>query len=205
MARSPPSPPVTGTATPTIPNPTPSQVGSHVHFPGQYQLQHNGDLVTVILTTRAAALLAPSTLFTVPAVYLPPSLLWRDVVGRVVQADGTPHPAYPEPFPFRLWLHPDGTIRQALEAGPAGEERYLSYELAVTWGTTPAANDHAVLALLYERWVGTSVLSKMPSPSLCGTNRGANQKVSVPAHPYWENPGRQMRWVYTWMAFAWLN
>ena len=65
------------------------------------------------------------------------------MVGRVVQADGTPYPAYPEPFP----LYPDGTIRQALEAGPAGEERYLAYELSVTWGTTPAANDHAVLAL----------------------------------------------------------
>lgn len=47
---------VTGTATPTIPSPTPWQVGSHTHFPGQYQLQRTGDLVTAILTTRAAPL-----------------------------------------------------------------------------------------------------------------------------------------------------
>lgn len=40
----------TGTATPTIPSPTPSQVGSHAHFPGQHQPQYNGDLVTVIPT-----------------------------------------------------------------------------------------------------------------------------------------------------------
>ena len=194
-------PRVTGTATPTIPSPARWQVGGHAHFPGQYQLQRNGDLVTAILTTRAAPLLAPPTLFTVPAAYRPPSLLWRDVIGRVVQADGAPDPAYPEPVPFRLWLHPDGTIRQALEAGPAGEERYLAYELALTWGTTPTANDHAVLALLDERWFGTSVLSKMPSPSLRGTNRGANHKVSVPPHPFWQRPGTRTRTVYTWMAF----
>ena len=141
----------------------------------------------------------PCCLFTVPEVHRPPcsGALWS----AASRPTASPYPAYPEPFSFRLWLHPDGTIGQALEAGPAGEERYLAYELAVTWGTTPVANDHAVLALLDECWFRTSVLSKMPSPSL----RGTNHKVSVPARPYWESPGKQTRSVYTWMAFAWLN
>ena len=190
-------PQATGTPTPTVANPLQWHTGVYAQASGQYLLKRRGDLVSAVLATRAAPLPPPPVLFTVPAAYRPPSLLWRDVVGHVVRADGTPDPAYPEPFPFRLWLHPDGTIRQALEAGPAGEERYLAYELAVTWGTTPAANDHAVLALLDERWFGTSVLSQMPYPS----PGWAKHKVSFPAHPYWTRPGTRTGTVYTWMAF----
>ncbi len=187
----------TGFATPISPSPTPWPVVSDALFPGQYQLERSGDLVTAILTTEAVPLPPPPVLFTVPPAYRPPSLLWRDVAGRVVRADGTPHPAYPEPVPFRLWLHPDGTVRQALQLDPAEEERYLAYELVVSWGTTPAANDQAVLALLDERWFGTSVLSQWPSPSL----GGANHEVSIPAHPYWKRSGKQTQTIYTWMAF----
>ncbi len=194
-------PQATDTAAPTSPSPSPWQVGSFAHFPGQHQLQRHGDLVNAILTTRAAPLPPPPVLFTVPPTYRPPALLWRDVVGRVVRADGSPHPDYPTPFPFRLWLHPDGTVRQALQAGPAGEERYLAYELAVTWGTTAAANDHAVLALLDERWFGTSVLSQIPPPSLGGTNRGGNHRVLVPPHPWWSRSANRTRSIYTWTAF----
>ncbi len=156
----------TGSATASNPSPTPGPVVGDALVPGQYQLQRSGDLVTAILTTRAAPLPPPPVLFTVPVAYRPPSLLWRDAAGRVVRADGAPHPAYPEPVPFRLWLHPDGTVRQALQPGSAGEEQHLAYELTLTWGTTPAANDHAVLALLDERWFGTAVLSATPPKAI---------------------------------------
>ena len=71
-----------------------------------------------------------------PAAYRPPFLIWRDVAGRVVQADGIPQPDHPDPYPFRLWIYPDGTVRQGLQAG-SPEKWNLAYDLTVTWGTTP--------------------------------------------------------------------
>ncbi|MCY3658722.1 MAG: hypothetical protein OXG36_06855 [Caldilineaceae bacterium] len=160
-------------------NPPQWHTGVYAQTSGQYLLKRRGDLVSAVLATRAAPLPLPATLFTLPPAYRPPFLLWRDVAGRVVQADGSPDPAFPEPYPFRLWILPDGTVRQHWQAAPAIDERYLAYEMNVTWGTTPAANDHAVLALLDEHWFGTAVLSAMPPKE--------EHRWQVPYHhPYWD-------------------
>ena len=85
--------------------------------------------------------------FQVPEAYRPPWPLWRDVMGRAMQADGTPDPNHPEPLPFRLWIHPDGTLQYDAAVGELGVE-YLAYDLDLAWGTTRAGNDLAVLDIL---------------------------------------------------------
>ena len=155
--------------------------------------KRTGAFVTATLSTTHSPLPPASVLFTVPPAYRPPFLLWRDVVGRVVQADGTPHPAYPDPYPFRLWVHPDGTVRQGLQADPEGE-RSLAYDLTVSWGTTPAANDQAVLALLDQRWFGTAVLSATPPRE--------RHEYPTPSHPYWDEwPGARTLTVKSRVLF----
>ena len=42
--------------------------------------------------------------------------------------------------------------------------RFLAYSLHTTWGTTPAANDRAVLEILDRHWFGETVLSAEPPP-----------------------------------------
>ena len=84
---------------------------------------------------------------TVPPGYRPPYPVWRDVTGTVLKADGSRDPKYSDPYQFRVWILPSGTIRHS--ATPRLEnKRSLTYQLNLTWGTTPGANDAAVLALL---------------------------------------------------------
>ena len=188
---------VTGTPTPMVANPPQWHTGVYAQTSGQYLLKRRGDLVSAVLATRAAPLPPPATLFTLPPAYRPPFLLWRDVAGRVVQADGSPDPAFPEPYPFRLWILPDGTVRQHWQAAPAVDERYLAYEMNVTWGTTPAANDHAVLALLDEHWFGTAVLSATPPKE--------KHRWQAPPHPYWNPEPTERRKPDDWTETVWMT
>ena len=73
----------------------------------------------------------------------------RRVTGQVVRADGSPDPARPDPRPFRLQLEPDGRVRY-LDHPEVADLAYLAYTLHLAWGTTPGANDQAVLAVLQQ-------------------------------------------------------
>ncbi len=111
---------------------------------------------------------------TVPPEYRPPYPIWRDVTGTVLQADGTRDPNYLDPFPFRVWILPSGTIRHSATPELA-KKHSLAYQLNLTWGTTPGANDAAILALLAAK--GVHVLSDSDS------DWGAGFDVRLPLCP----------------------
>ena len=103
------------------------------------------------MTTRSPVpAVAPppgQALFTLPPAFRPPFPVMRRGVGQPVRADGSLDPARPDPRPFHLQLEPDGAVRYLDH--PAGAELgYLAYDLKLTWGTTAAANDQAVLDIL---------------------------------------------------------
>ena len=50
------------------------------------------------------------------------------------------------------------------DATPGQAGRFLAYSLHTTWGTTPAANDRAVLEILDRHWFGETLLSAEPPP-----------------------------------------
>ena len=130
-----------------------------MHRGGRYRLQRRGDLVEATLITSSSAVQfaarqQPQVLFTLPPGYRPPFPVLRRVVGQPVLADGSPDPASPAPRPFRLQLEPDGRVRY-LDHPDVADLGYLAYTLHLAWGTTPAANDQAVLDILAE--VGAKV------------------------------------------------
>ncbi len=49
-------------------------------------------------------------------------------------------------------------------AAPEHTGRFLAYSLDTVWGTTPAANDRAVLEVLDRHWFGETILSAEPPP-----------------------------------------
>ena len=49
-------------------------------------------------------------------------------------------------------------------ASPGHAGRFLAYALHTTWGTTPIANDRAVLEILDRHWFGETLLSAEPPP-----------------------------------------
>ena len=57
-------------------------------------------------------------------------------------------------------------------AAPEHTGRFLAYSLDTVWGTTPAANDRAVLEVLDRHWFGETILSAEPPPV----------QFEVPAH-----------------------
>ena len=57
---------------------------------------------------------------------------------------------------------PPPPSRCAASPGHAG--RFLSYSLHTTWGTTPAANDRAILEILDRHWFRKTLLSAVPPP-----------------------------------------
>ncbi len=154
-----PTPPTTPTATPTATAPaTAPREGVYsnleVHRGGSYRLQRRGDLVEATLITSSSAVQfaarqQPQVLFTVPPGYRPPFPVLRRGVGQPVLIDGSLDPANPDPRPFRLQIAPDGAVRY-LDHPDVAELGYLAYRLHLTWGTTPAACDQAVLDILVE-------------------------------------------------------
>ena len=85
--------------------------------------------------------------FHIPEDDRPRYTVWRDVEELAVQADGTPDPAHPDPLPLRLWIHPDGSLQFEVR-NTSPEVAQVALNLEVAWGTTPAANDLAVLDIL---------------------------------------------------------
>ena len=124
------------------------------HHGGSYRLRRRGDLVEADLVSTLSPVQTWAqppgpALFTLPPEFRPPFSVWRRGVGQPVRADGSPDPASPEPRPFRLQLEPDGRVHYLDH--PAGADLgYLAYALHLTWGTTAAANDLAVLQILAE-------------------------------------------------------
>lgn len=130
--------------------------GQHGQPAIQLRLERREDQVVARLKAHALALpdqaASPSpALATAPVEFRPPFAVWRDVMGQSVRADGTPDPGQPDPVPFRLWIDPEGTIRHEPLDSHWGEDR-LAFDLTLVWGTTAAANDTAVLQLMYDRW-----------------------------------------------------
>ena len=99
-----------------------------------------------------------------PERFRPPFPILRLVEGQLVQEDGSPVLDPPLSRSFLLQIDEDGAVRYAPDAGSEASE-YLAYTVRTAWGTTPAANDRAVLGILDEAWFGTAVLSAI-SPSV---------------------------------------
>ena len=160
-------------AAPATPDPCPvlEAEGAYLnraeHEGGRYRLRRDGTRVTATLTVdrspRSGAAAAP--LFTVPAPFRPPYPILRSAEGTPVLADGTPDPDRPEPRRFLLRVEPDGHVRYADEAD-VEDAGYLAYSLHTVWGTTPAANDRAVLEILDAHWFGETLLSAVLPPEL---------------------------------------
>lgn len=118
--------------------------------PVAVQLTHSDELVQATLHSALGGLPAAGCLvplrFQIPEGARPPLAVWRDVEGRAGQADGTPDPAHSDPL-LRLWIRPDGNLEY--EVRDTGvHAAHAAWNLEVTWGTTAAANDLAVLDVL---------------------------------------------------------
>ena len=138
------------------------------HLDGRYALQRSESRVAATFATSrspvahwAREVAAP--LFTVPAPFRPPYPVLRSAEGTPVLADGTPDPDHPEPRRFLLRVDPDGTVRYADNNHVEGVAN-LAYALDTVWGTTPAANDRAILEILDRHWFRKTLLSAEPPP-----------------------------------------
>ena len=169
-----PTPTPTCVPTPVAPSRLPSLTRSGdydnlaEHANGRYELQLSGTRVAATFsTTRSpvphAAREVPQPLFTVPEPFRPPYAILRTAVGTPVRAGGTPDPDRPEPRRFLLRVDPDGTVHYAGDAHEEGVG-FLAYALDTVWGTTPAANDRAVLEILDRHWFGETLLLACPPP-----------------------------------------
>ena len=136
------------------------------HHDGHYHLRLTGERVTATFSTSRSAVAAgtregPAPLFTVPSTFRPPYPILRTVVGQPVRADGNLDPDRRTPRRFLLQVGADGAVHYG-DQSPGAD--YLTYALQTIWGTTPAANDHAVLQILDADWFGETVLSQQPPP-----------------------------------------
>ena len=169
----PPPAPAPAPAPPTA-TPTPSRTRSGAydnpteHADGRYELQRAGSRVAATIATTqspvqywAREVAAP--LFTVPEGFRPPYPILRTAEGTPVLADGAPDPDHREPRRFLLRVDPDGAVHYVDDADVEGAG-YLAYSLDTVWGTTPAANDRAVLEILDRHWFRKTLLSAEPPP-----------------------------------------
>ena len=190
-----PTPTPTPTATPTVtgpPTPTPSRTVSGAydnlaeHPDGRYALQLAGTRVAATFATSrspvqywAREMAAP--LFTVPEGFRPPYPVLRTAEGTPVRADGTPDPDHPEPRRFRLRVEPNGAVHYADDARVEGVG-HLAYRLDTVWGTTPAANDRAILEILDAHWFGEILLSAVPPSVQIEVAEETHKERTIPAH-----------------------
>ena len=166
---------LTPSPTPTLsPTPTPTLTVSGnyedpvAHADGRYELQLAGARVATSFSTSRSPVPygvreMPPPLFTVPEPFRPPYPVLRSAEGTPVLADGAPDPDHPEPRRFLLRVDPDGTVRYADDNHVEGVG-YLAYALDTAWGTTPVANDRAVLEILDAHWFRKTLLSAVPPP-----------------------------------------
>ena len=157
-----------------LPTPTPSLTRSGAydnlaeHPDGRYELQLAGTRVAASFTTARSpvqhwAKEVTEPLFTIPEPFRPPYPILRTVAGTPVRADGTPDPDHPEPRRFLLRVEPEGTVHYVDDEHVEGVG-HLAYSLDTVWGTTPTANDRAVLEILDGHWFGNTLLSAKPAP-----------------------------------------
>ena len=173
-----PTPPSLPTPTPTfihaVPSPTPSLTWAGAydnlaeHADGRYALQLAGSRVAATFSTARSpvqywAREVPHPLFTVPEPFRPPYPVLRTAVGTPVRANGVPDPDHPELRRFLLRVNPDGTVHYVDDDHVEGVG-HLAYSLDTVWGTTPAANDRAVLEILDRHWFRKTLLSAEPPP-----------------------------------------
>ena len=151
------------------------------HADGRYELQRAGSRVVATFATTqspvpywAREVAAP--LFTVPEGFRPPYPILRTAEGTPVLADGAPDPDHREPCRFLLRVDPDGAVHYADDSMDG--VGHLAYSLDTVWGTTPAANDRAVLEILDRHWFRQTLLSAEPPP----------EQFEVPAHvwSFWD-------------------
>ena len=138
------------------------------HPDGRYALQLSGARVAATFSTSRSpvqhwAKEVPEPLFTVPEPFRPPYPVLRTAEGTPVLANGTPAPDHPEPRRFLLRFDPDGAVHYVDDDHVEGVG-YLAYTLHTVWGTTPAANDQAVLEILDKAWFEAPVLARTPPP-----------------------------------------
>ena len=136
------------------------------HHDGHYHLRLTGERVTATFATSRSAVAAgtregPAPLFTVPSAFRPPYPILRTVVGQPVRADGNLDPDRRTPRRFLVQVGADGAVHYG-DQSPGAD--YLAYALQTVWGTTPAANDRAVLEILDEAWFDAPMLSRTPPP-----------------------------------------
>ena len=166
-----PTPTSTPTPKPTrIPTATPipsvRQSGSYdnlaEHWDGRYALELAGERVAATFSTTRSpvqywAREVTVPMFTVPEPFRPPYPILRTVEGRPVHIDGAPDLEQTEIRRFLLRVDPDGAVHYADDA-LVESVGYLSYTLDTVWGTTPVANDRAVLEILDGLWFPTEPL-----------------------------------------------
>ena len=178
---------------PHAPTPTPSRTRSGAydipteHADGRYELQLAGTRVAASFATSRSSVTywareGAAPLFTVPEGFRPPYSVLRTAEGRTVLADGTPAPDHPEPRRFLLRVDPDGAVHYADDAD-IEDTGYLAYTLHTVWGTTPAANDRAVLEILDRHWFRQTLLSAEPPP----------EQFEAPAHVWSYGPYQETR------------
>lgn len=136
------------------------------HHDGYFELSLAGEQVAATLTTARSPVRdwgrdPQAPLFTVPEGFRPPFSIVRLVVGHPVQADGTPFLYPPAPRSFLLQIDADGAVRYA-DDGWVAEVSYFAYNVHTVWGTTPAANDQAVLAILDDHWFDETTFGVAP-------------------------------------------
>ncbi len=138
------------------------------HADGHYDLELIGTQVMATITTTGSpvqhwAKAVTEPLFTVPEPFRPPYPILRTVEGSPVTRTGVPDPNATAPRRFLLRVDPDGAVHYVDDDHVEGVG-YLAYRLDTIWGTTPAANDHAVLQVLDADWFGETVISAHPPP-----------------------------------------
>lgn len=156
------------------------------HHEGRFELHLSGTRVSATLTTTRSPVRSwtretAQPLFKVPEGFRPPFPIVRLAKGQPVQADGTPYPNPTVSRSFLLQIDPDGAVRYVDDAW-VEEVIYVAYTLHTIWGTTPAANDRAVLEILDEAWFGETVLSAVPPPEQIEVPEETFRGWTIPAH-----------------------
>ncbi len=156
------------------------------HADSRYHLHRVGDRVAATLSTthspvQHGAREVTFPLFTVPAAFRPPFPILRTGEGRPMRADGTPDPEQTAFRRFLLRVNPDGVVHYVDDV-QGTDVGHLAYTLHTVWGTTPAANDRAVLELLDQAWwPGHTVLARHRGQTQAGSGLHGGAYVTLNA------------------------
>lgn len=172
------------------PDPVPELAGEYLnpalHYQGRYELALEGTRVTATLSSTRSpvsywASQTAQPLFYLPEGFRPPFPIIRLAEGVPVQEDGSPCSNPPRARSFLIQIEPDGAVLYADE-GWVNDVAYTAYSLQTIWGTTPAANDRAVLEILDAAWFGETILSAVPPPVQIEVPEKTFRGWTTPAH-----------------------